>query len=173
MLKRVRFNLFLFLTFIGRKVNKFCTWLAGKLYTVPISKIKESLTFKAPLFEPKRKFRWALRIDGVPEFAVCSASRPYAWAAKSAGVECDRMRVTVYDPVVPNLTNELWVWLNTHSKKNGILTVFDHTGKELDVWKYTGLKLSTVDFGSLDYSDSEPLKIYLEVEFDSVDLVRS
>lgn len=139
------------------------------------------LLMKMPVpFEPKRQNRFILRFPatmGINEWYVTSTKRP---SAKINSTEIpflntstyvagrftwDEMTVTFKDPIGPSASQALMEWFRLHAesvtgrmgyaagyKKDIELEMLDPTGVVVEKWRIEGAFLTSVDFGTLDYS---------------------
>lgn len=143
-------------------------------------------------FEPKRKFRWVLEIDGIDAFMVKTASRPQItfdetvvdWInnkRKLAGkATWGDLSVTLYDPIAPSGAQQVmeWVRLNYESvtgrsgyadfyKRDIALKMLDPVGTVVELWDIKGAWASDINFNDLDYSASDAVEIALTIKFDN------
>lgn len=145
----------------------------------------------ANAFEPKRKFEWIIQIDGIDSFTARSFKRP----AKShdditidymnekrhlAGKrEWQEMQLELIDPIEPSAAQKVINWLRlVHDdatgrmgyasayKKNFALKMCDPHGAVIEKWTIEGAWPKDVDFGDLDYSDSEAATIQVTLRID-------
>jgi hypothetical protein len=162
----MRYKIFLLLRWLGRMVYKVCSWLSNKVYQVPKSDKPVKMSSTPELFyEPKRKFRWTLNIDGLPPYVVCKAHRP------CLGTSIKQLSVVVYDPIEPSSAKVFWQWSKERKLRNATLQLLDPVGTIIEEWKYVGLSLACVDLGELDYASPDPVKITLWADYKSVELV--
>ena len=168
----MRYKLFLLLRWFGRVVYKACSWLSNKVYQVPKSKSDKSVRtlssqeLSAAWYEPKRKFRWILNIDGLPPFVVCKTNRP--WLGPNSAKQ---LFVQVYDPIEPSSAKVFWQWSKERKLRNAALQLLDPVGAIVEEWKYAGLSLSCVDLGELDYTSPDPVKISFWADYKSAELI--
>lgn len=139
------------------------------------------LLMKMPFtYEPKRQNRFILRFPsslGINEWYVTSASRPSVkintteiqflntstWVAGRFNWE--EIKVTFRDPIGPSASQALMEWFRLHAesvtgrmgyaagyKKNIDLEMLDPTGVVVEKWSLIGCFISSLNFGSLDYS---------------------
>jgi len=165
-------------------VYKACSWLSNLVYQVPRTTIKRVMAgdyaavtetkpgtvlgaqeLLADSYDPKRQFRWILKVDGLPSFAVKSTRRPALSRSSS-----DQLRAKFFDPVVPSTSESFWKWWKSREKKNASLSLLDPVGIVMEEWKYVGLDLVYVDFGELDYSKADPVEIYFCANYESVEM---
>lgn len=149
----------------------------------------------ANTFEPKRKFRWILAIDGIDAFTLKTAARPHPtfeetvidWLnAKrylSGKMSWESIPVTTYDPIAPSAAQKImdWVRLNYEPlngrmgyaefyKKNIQLKMLDPQGTVVELWDITGAWPQDINFGDLDMSSSDPMEISFTLRFDNATL---
>jgi hypothetical protein len=87
-----------------------------------MAEILEAQQMLADTFEPKRKFRWVLAINGIDAFTAKTASRPQFVADETVidYINCKRylagkitpspLNVTLYDPIVPSSAQKVMEW---------------------------------------------------------------
>ena len=158
------------------------------------------LLMKMPVpYEPKRQNRFILRFPtslGINEWFVESASRP---SIKIGSTEIqflntstfvagrftwDAVSVKFRDPIGPSASQALmeWVRLCAESvtgrmgyaagyKKNVDLEMLDPTGVVVEKWILEGCFLTSVDFGSLGYSDDKIATVSTSLRMDRCILV--
>jgi len=149
-------------------------------------------TMLANKFEPKRKFRWIVEIEGVDAFLAKTANRPTMtfeeitidWINTKrylAGKHAfETLSVTLYDPIAPSGAQQVmeWVRLNFEvvSGRSGYADFYkrdlrfkllDPVGTVVELWDVKGAMISSATFGSLDYSGDETVTIDLTLKFDN------
>jgi hypothetical protein len=146
----------------------------------------------ANTYEPKRKFRWILQIEGIDAYTLKTAARPQltfdevvidyintkryvsgkqTWAA---------MAVTTHDPIAPSAAQKVmdWVRLNyepltgrmgyaSFYKKNIVLKLLDPQGTVVEYWDIIGAWPQDVNFGDLDYASNDNSEISFTLRFDN------
>lgn len=143
-------------------------------------------------YEPKRKGRWLLAIEGVDAFICKSAARPtiaterleIPWinsrryiAGKTTFSE---MNVTLMDPIAPSGSQQIMEWIRLHFesvsgragyadyyKRDIQLKMLDPTGTVVELWDIVGAFLTNVTFGELSYEGQEAVEIALTISFDN------
>ena len=139
------------------------------------------LLMKMPLpYEPKRKNRFLLTFPsdlGIQQWWLASASRPTITQNETeiqflntstyviGRFNWETMDVTFRDPIGPSAAQALMEWVRLHSesvtgrqgyaagyKKDIELEMLDPTGVVVEKWIIQGTFLTSLDFGSLDYS---------------------
>ena len=158
------------------------------------------LLMKMPVpYEPKRANRFILRFDsslGINEWFVETAKRP-SLKVNSVAIpflntstyvagrfEWNEIGVTFRDPIGPSASQALmeWVRLCAESvtgrmgyaagyKKDTYLEMLDPTGVVVEKWTLEGTFLTSVDFGSLGYSDDKVVTINANLRMDRCILI--
>ena len=158
------------------------------------------LLMKMPVpYEPKRKNRFILRFPsslGINEWYVISAARPNAKIASTeipflntstyvAGrFNWEEIKVTFKDPIGPSASQALMEWFRLHAesvtgrmgyssgyKKDIELEMLDPTGVVVEKWILQGTFITSLDFGSLEYSDDKLADISCSLRMDRCILV--
>lgn len=87
------------------------------------AEILEAQQLLADTFEPKRKFRWILAINGIDAFTAKTASRPQLVFDETvidyinvkryiAGKATPSpLNITLYDPIVPSAAQKVMEWI--------------------------------------------------------------
>jgi hypothetical protein len=140
-------------------------------------------------YEPKRKFRWVLAIDGIDSFLVKGAARPQVeiqaqeinWINTTRYVagkaKFQTMQITLYDPIAPSGAQQVMEWIRTHYesvsgragyadfyKRNLQLKLLDPIGTVVELWDIFGAQITSAQFGELDYGQEEPTEIQLTIQ---------
>lgn len=143
-------------------------------------------------FEPKRKFRWILQIDGIDAFVLKTAQRPHKTFEETvidyvntkryvAGkMAWDPISITMHDPIAPSASQKVmdWVRLNYESqtgrmgyasfyKKDISLKLLDPQGTVVELWDLKGAWPQDINFGDLDYASSDNVEISCALRFDA------
>lgn len=149
----------------------------------------------ANTFEPKRKFRWVLAIDGLDGYVLKTAARPQAVFEEtvldyvntkryvSGKMAWNPITVTMHDPVAPSAAQKIMDWLRlnyepltgrmgyaTFYKKNITLKVLDPQGTVVENWDITGAWPQDINWGDLDYASSDNAEISFTLRFDNATL---
>ena len=69
----------------------------------------------------------------------------------------------VYDPCLPGRN---WVPPNEGFKKNGDLSMLSGCGDPIEIWRYENLWPQSVEFGDLDYGNSEHVLCEVTLRYD-------
>lgn len=150
----------------------------------------------ADTFEPKRKFRWIIAINGIDAFTAKTTNRPQITFDETVidYVNVKRylsgkgtwqpMSLTLYDPIVPSAAQKVseWIRLNFENvtgrmgyasfyKKTINLKLLDGVGSVVEDWELQGAWIQDANFGDLDYAVSDPTEIALTIRFDQAILL--
>jgi hypothetical protein len=145
-------------------------------------------------FEPKRKNRFVLAIEGIDSFLVQDVNRPdftmsskkidfinsYRKIGNGKGEWAD-LTVNLHDPIAPSGTQQVMEWIRTHYesvsgragyadfyKRDIQIKVLDPVGTVIELWDIKGAFLNKVGFDGLAYNnDGDLLKITLSISFDN------
>jgi hypothetical protein len=143
-------------------------------------------------FEPKRKNRWVLMIEGIDAYIIKTTARP---SVKTEEVEVpfinsrrylagltkfDTLAVTLHDPIAPSGAQQIMEWVRLHfesvSGRSGYadfykrdiqLKLLDPVGTVVELWDIKGAFLTEATFGELTYEDGTPAEITLALRFDN------
>lgn len=143
-------------------------------------------------FEPKRKFRWVLSIEGVDAFLVKAAARPQVDIGSTeihwintvryvAGkAKFGTMSITLYDPIAPSGAQQVMEWIRTHyesvSGRSGYadfykrdiqLKMLDPVGTVVELWDIKGAQITQANFNDLSYDGEEAQEIALTIQPDN------
>jgi hypothetical protein len=145
-------------------------------------------------FEPKRKNRFVLAIEGIDSFLVKDVNRPdftmntkkidfinsYRKIGNGKGEWAD-LTVKLHDPIAPSGAQQTMEWVRTHYesvsgragyadfyKRDIQIKVLDPVGTVIELWDIKGAFLKSVGFDGLSYSsDGDLLEITLSISFDN------
>jgi len=143
-------------------------------------------------FEPKRKFRWILQIEGVDAFMMKNAARPgfetetveigfiNATRYVAGKTKFTEMPVVLYDPIAPSGAQQIMEWIRLqyesvsarsgyadYYKRDLQLKVLDPVGTVVELWDLKGCWIVNADYGDLDYAVSDAIEISLTLRFDN------
>lgn len=156
-----------------------------------MAEVLEVQQMLADSFEPKRKFRWIIAIDGIDAFTAKTATRPQLIFDETVIDYINQKRylagkgtwqalnLSLYDPIVPSASQKVleWIrlaWENTTGrmgyanfyKKTINLKMLDPVGAVVEEWELQGTWVQDANFNDLDYSVSDPVDISLVLRFD-------
>ena len=145
----------------------------------------------ANTYEPKRKFRWVLQVDGIDAFVCKTASRPQQTFEETVVdfINTNRylagkmayatMSISLNDPIAPSAAQKVMEWVRdcyevltgrmgyaTMYKRDFALKLLDPQGAVVEHWDIRGAWLQDSNFGDLDYSSSDIAEIQLGVRYD-------
>jgi hypothetical protein len=149
----------------------------------------------ANTYEPKRKFRWILQIDGIDAYVLKTAARPQGTFEEtvidfinakryiSGKYTWNPIPITLYDPISPSAAMNVmnWVRLNyepltgrmgyaTAYKKDIVLKLLDPQGTVVELWDIVGTWPQDVNWGDLDYASSDNAEISCTLRYDNATL---
>lgn len=141
--------------------------LTGKFESV--KKITSNSKNNNTYYELKRNNRWVVTFskpyDKINSYVVKTLNK-----SKLINGSWSDIIITLYDSIGPSTSQALmegirFEWQNNREipRIEYKLNMLDPTGVAIEEWLVTG-KLKEVDFGDLDYSDSEITKIKLLIE---------
>lgn len=143
-------------------------------------------------FEPKRKDRWVLAIEGIDAYIVKTAARPtidteeieipfinsFRYLAGKSKFEI--VNVTLHDPIAPSGAQQVMEWIRLHTetvsgrsgyadfyKRNIQLKLLDPVGTVVELWDGNGALLKNVAFGELSYAEGQLAEITLQIRCDN------
>jgi hypothetical protein len=143
-------------------------------------------------FEPKRKFRWILAIEGIDSFLVKSTARPQMemqateihWMNTvryvAGKAKFSTMSVTLYDPIAPSGAQQVMEWIRAHNetvsgragyadfyKRDIQLKMLDPVGTVVELWDIKGAQITSAQFNDLDYGTEDAVEIALTLQMDN------
>lgn len=143
-------------------------------------------------FEPKRKFRWILRVEGIDAFLAKSTARPQRvfeeiavdWINSKrylAGKhDWQPMAIELYDPIAPSGAQQVeeWIRLNFESisgragyadfyKRDIQLLMLDPVGTAIELWELKGCWPKDINYNELSYDNNDAATITMSVRFDN------
>jgi hypothetical protein len=143
-------------------------------------------------FEPKRKFRWVLAIEGIDSFLLKTAARPQITTEEVAVPYINATRyiagkttfgtmgVTLHDPIAPSGAQQVMEWVRLHyesvSGRSGYadfykrdiqLKMLDPVGTVVELWDIKGAFITDANFNDLSYDGSDMTEIALTLRFDN------
>lgn len=143
-------------------------------------------------FEPKRKNRFVLMIEGIDAYLVKTAARPTVATEEvevpfmnsrrylAGKTNFDPLALTLHDPIAPSGAQQVMEWMRTHfesvSGRSGYadfykrdiqLKMTDPVGTVVELWDIKGAFLTNVTFGDLSYEDHLLSEITLTIRYDN------
>jgi hypothetical protein len=142
-------------------------------------------------FEPKRKNRWILQIEGIDAFLLKTAQRPTITTDEvempfvnsrrylATLTKFNEMNVTLYDAIAPSGAQQIMEWIRLHFesvsgragyadfyKRDVQLKMVDPVGTVIELWDIKGAFIKSANFGDLTYEDGTPTEIALTLRYD-------
>lgn len=143
-------------------------------------------------FEPKRKNRWILMIEGIDSYIAKTTARPQITTDEVeipfmnsrrylAGLtKFGTLAVTLYDPIAPSGAQQVMEWIRLHFesvsgragyadfyKRDVALKLVDPVGTVIEYWDIKGALITEANFNELTYEDGGPIEIALTLRFDN------
>lgn len=143
-------------------------------------------------FEPKRKSRWIMMIEGIDAYILKTASRPTVTTAEvvvpfinatrylAGKTTFNTIAVTLHDPIAPSGAQQVMEWVRLHFesvsgrsgyadfyKRDVQLKLLDPVGTVVELWDVKGAFITEANFGELTYDDGEPVEISLTLRYDN------
>lgn len=156
------------------------------------AEILETNTMLANDFEPKRKFRWTMEIDGIDAFTLKTGARPQLTFEETvidyintkryiAGKQAySPLNITLQDPIAPSAAQKVMDWVRlayevitgrmgyaSMYKKDWSLKMLDPQGAVIEQWDIKGAWIQDFNGGELDYASSDNAEISIVVRFDA------
>lgn len=143
-------------------------------------------------FEPKRKNRWVLMIEGIDAYIVKTTARPTITTEEvevpfinsrrylAGTTKFETMAVTLHDPIAPSGAQQVMEWVRLHFesvsgragyadfyKRDIQLKLLDPVGTVVELWDIKGAFITNAQFGELAYEGGELAEIQLTLRFDN------
>jgi len=143
-------------------------------------------------FEPKRKNRWVLMIEGIDAYIIKTAARPQITTEEveipfinsrrylAGKTTFSQMNVTLHDPIAPSGAQQVMEWIRLHfesvSGRSGYadfykrdiqLKMLDPVGTVVELWDIKGAFITDANFNEVTYEDGAPVEIALTLRFDN------
>lgn len=143
-------------------------------------------------FEPKRKNRWVLMVEGIDAYIVKTAAQPTYETEEVeipfinsrryvAGLtKFGTMQITLHDPIAPAGSQQIMEWVRLHfesvSGRSGYadfykrdiqLKLLDPLGSVVSLWDVKGAFITSANFGELTYEDGGLTEIQLTLRYDN------
>jgi hypothetical protein len=156
-----------------------------------MAEVLEVQDMLANTFEPKRKFRWLLAIEGIDAFLLKSAARPsftteeieinYINATRylASKYKFETIEVSLHDAIAPSGAQQVMEWIRlAHEhvtqragyadfyKRDIQLKMLDPLGSVVELWDIKGAFIQASNFGELAYDSMDSADITLTIRFD-------
>jgi hypothetical protein len=145
----------------------------------------------ANTFEPKRKFRWLLAIEGIDSFLLKTAARPtistetftinYINATRylASKYTFGELSVALHDAIAPSGAQQVMEWIRLGQehvtqrggyadfyKRDIQLKMLDPLGAVVELWDIKGAYIQEANFGELAYDNTESADVTLTIRYD-------
>lgn len=143
-------------------------------------------------FEPKRKNRFVLMIEGVDAYIIKTTQRPTMTTEEvvvpfinstrylAGKTTFGAINVTLHDPIAPSGAQQVMEWIRLHfesvSGRSGYadfykrdiqLKMLDPVGTVVELWDIKGAFITSANFGDVTYEDGGAMEIALTLRFDN------
>ncbi len=143
-------------------------------------------------FEPKRKNRWILMIEGIDAYICKTAARPTVTTEEvempfinarrylAGQTKFNTIAVTLHDPIAPSGAQQIMEWIRLHFesvsgragyadfyKRDVQLKLLDPVGTIVELWDIKGAFITEANFGELTYEDGGAVEISLTLRYDN------
>lgn len=143
-------------------------------------------------FEPKKKNRWVLMIEGIDAYIIKTAARPTMTtdAIEVPFINSRRylagltkfgtMAITLHDPIAPSGAQQIMEWVRLHFesvsgragyadfyKRDIQLKLLDPVGTVVELWDIKGALITEANFGELTYEAGDLAEISLTIQVDN------
>jgi hypothetical protein len=143
-------------------------------------------------FEPKRKNRWILMIEGIDAYIIKTTARPTIATGEievpfinsrrylADTTKFNTIPVTLHDPIAPSGAQQIMEWVRLHfesvSGRSGYadfykrdiqLKMLDPVGTVVELWDIKGAFITEANFGELTYDDGTLAELTLTLRFDN------
>lgn len=157
-----------------------------------MAEILETTQMLANTYEPKRKFRWTMEIEGIDAFTLKTGARPQMTFEETvidyintkryvAGkMAYSPISITLQDPIAPSAAQKAMQWVRlsyevitgrggyaSMYKKDFSLKMLDPQGAVIEQWDIKGAWIQDLNAGELDYASSDNAEITLMIRYDS------
>jgi hypothetical protein len=157
-----------------------------------MAEILETNTMLANTFEPKRKFRWIMDIDGIDAFTLKTGARPQMTFEETvidyintkryvAGkMTYSPLNITLQDPIAPSAAQKAISWVRlayevitgrggyaSQYKKNFDIKMLDPQGAVVEQWNIQGAWIQDFNGGELDFASSDNAEVALVIRYDA------
>ncbi len=157
-----------------------------------MAEILDTNTLLANSYEPKRKFRWTMEIDGIDAFTLKTGARPQMTFEETvidfintkryvAGkMTFSALNITLQDPIAPSAAQKVMQWVRlayeaitgragyaSMYKRDWSLKMLDPQGAVIEQWDIKGAWIQDFNGGELDYASSDTAEIAIIVRYDS------
>lgn len=157
-----------------------------------MAEILETNQMLANAYEPKRKFRWTMEIDGIDAFTLKTGARPQMTFEETvidyintkryvAGkMAYSPLNLTLQDPIAPSAAQKVMQWLRlcyevitgrggyaSMYKRDFSLKMLDPQGAVIEQWDIKGAWIQDTNMGELDYASSDNAEVSMVIRYDA------
>ena len=168
------------------------SYALGEVHIIMATQVLDVNSMLPNKFEPKRKTRFLLAIEGIDSFIVTKAKRPSVESEvqelpfinsyrKLAGMfKWGDMEVTLLDPIAPSGAQQVMEWIRLHFesvsgragyadfyKRDIQIKTLGPIGEVIELWDIRGALIKSANFGDLAYGEAGAVEITLTLAFDN------
>ncbi len=143
-------------------------------------------------FEPKRKNRWVMMIEGIDAYIVKSTNRPQITTEEveipfinsrrylAGKTSFGTISCVLHDPIAASGAQQVMEWIRLHFesvsgragyadfyKRDIQLKMLDPVGTVIELWDIKGAFITDANFNDLTYDDGGPVEIALTLRADN------
>ncbi len=143
-------------------------------------------------FEPKRKNRFILMIEGIDAYIIKTANRPSITTEPveipfinsrryvAGATKFNTLALTLHDPIAPSGAQQVMEWVRLHFesvsgragyadfyKRDIQLKMLDPIGTVIELWDIRGAFITEATFGELSYEAGDLTEISLTLQYDN------
>ena len=123
-------------------------------------------------WEPKRSSRFLLDLEGIDPFLVKQIILP-KWSAENGEPKIlSQLTLVLYDAIAPDTAHQV-IETCTKSSVEALdfkIKLLDPVGTVVHIWQVGKATVNHVDFGDLDYNNSNPIEIKIIFDIKSIEL---
>ena len=136
---------------------------------------KETKTW--PTLETKKENRFVVNFPEpfkIPQYVVHKASRPSFYTTESGMIIWNNIAFVLYDPISPSTSVAIMEGVKELRKRDSQnlvigIEILSPVGDVVESWDIHG-KISSIDFGVLDWKNGNPLNITIDFNVDYAQL---
>ena len=142
-------------------------------------------------WEPKKAHQFIMEIEGIPAYLIHSSAKPSLENGETILEHMNVQRyvkgkskwnsisISLYDPIVPSAAQSVMDWVRLHHesatgrdgyssmyKKEVTLTSLSPLGEKVEEWILKGTFITSTNFGELDWSSEDVVKISMDLRYD-------
>lgn len=107
-------------------------------------------------FEPMRRNRWLLEIEGIPSYYIRAVEGPNFKLNKFLffnSYSIENLKIEIMDTIADSSSEKLYNLFHSNKHINLTLKMLDPTGVVIQKWELKGCELIKLNLGDLTYDD--------------------